>query len=86
LEQIKKRDLERQRLIKEKKRSFKLELESNGKKFMLDKISMPNLHSKLKLNLSPKFKDVHSLANLEKKVLTTRYDSRFNSGQKKEDK
>ncbi len=53
---------------------------------MLDKISMPNLHNKLKLNLSPKFKDVHSLANFENKVLTTRYDSRFNSGQKKEDK
>jgi hypothetical protein len=86
LEQIKKRDLERQRLIKEKKRSFKLELESNEKKIMLDKISMPNLHNKLKLNLSPKFKDVHSLANFENKVLTTRYDSRFNSGQKKEDK
>ena len=49
---------------------------------MLDKISMPNLHTKLKLNLSPKFKDAQSLANLETKVMTTRYDFRSSSGKK----
>ena len=59
-------------------------MEGNDRKFMLDKISMPNLHTKPKLNLSPRFKDVYNLAGFENKVLTSRYDFRLGPGTKEE--